>query len=148
MHVDKSKDSHAMLHERVAELESNHKAVLTRIDGVESKVGALEGKIDKVLDFVSDARHKQLPPVQTILVTTLTTMGILSMVLGGFFWLVDARVGSAVKRADALVIELADGPNNLFVRLHDYDLRIAELEHMLRDQPRKTTEQIMPKGRK
>jgi hypothetical protein len=57
-------------------------------------------------------------------------MLILSMVLGGFFFLVDARVGAAVKRSDALVSQLADGPNNLYVQLREFDIRLAELEKM------------------
>ena len=116
------------MHERISALETNHKNVLSRIDSVESSVSNLSAKIDQVLSFVQEAKGRQLPPIQTILVTTVATFTLVSMVVMGIYWMVDSRVGFAVQRTNNFVSMLADGNNNIFVQLHDYDMRLKRLE--------------------
>jgi hypothetical protein len=116
------------MHERLTVLEQNHRNVLSRIDNVEDSVAQLSGKIDRVLEFVQEAKIKQLPPIQTIIVTAVATFTLISMIIGGLYWLIDTRVGQGIARANTFTSQLADGPNNLFVQLHDFDGRIRLLE--------------------
>jgi hypothetical protein len=116
------------MHDRLTVLEQNHKNVLSRIDNVENSVAHLSEKIDRVLDFVQEAKVKQLPPIQTILVTFVATFTLISMIIGGIYWIIDTRVGQGVARANTFTTQLSDGPNNLFVQLHDFNARIQILE--------------------
>jgi hypothetical protein len=123
------KENPRAMHDRVLILEKNHQNVLSRLDSVESSVAHLSDKIDRVLDFVQEAKVRQLPPIQTILVTTVATCTLVSMVVMGIYWMVDSRVGFAVQRTNNFVSMLADGNNNIFVQLHDYDMRLKRLEN-------------------
>jgi hypothetical protein len=116
------------MHERITSLEMNHRGVINRIESVEASVGALASKMDKVLDFVQEARVKQLPPIQTIIVTTVATLTLMSMVVGGIYWMVDTRVGNGVMRANYFLGQMADGPDNIWVKLHDLDYRVRKIE--------------------
>ena len=115
-------------HERISTLETNHKIVIGRIDSVENSVSALSLKVDKVLEFIQEARVRQLPPVNTIIVTIVATLTLISMTVGGLFWLVDSRVGFGVQRANYFVSQLSYGPENIYVRIHDLDSRVKRIE--------------------
>jgi hypothetical protein len=119
------------MHERISTLETNHKVVIGRIDSVENSVSALSLKVDKVLEFIQEARVRQLPPVNTIIVTIVATLTLISMTVGGLFWLVDSRVGFGVQRANYFVSQLSDGPENIYVRIHDLDSRVKRIESPL-----------------
>jgi hypothetical protein len=108
------------VHERISRLEGHYESLATRIGGVESKM-------DKVIDILSQQRAKQLPPIQTILTTAAISMGIISTLLGGFFWLVDARVGSAVANSDKFVSQMTDR-GGIWVTLSRTENRIDALE--------------------
>jgi len=123
------------MHDRITVLEQNHKNVLSRIDSVENSVVHLSEKIDRVLDFVQEAKVKQLPPIQTILVTFVATFTLISMIIGGIYWIIDTRVGQGVARANTFTSQLSDGPNNLFVQLHEFDGRIRILEKKAEKNP-------------
>lgn len=118
----------ATMHERVSKLEANHQSVIGRMDAIEHRVGNIDVKMDKMLEFMSEAKTKQLPPIQTILVTALSSFALISTVIGGLYWIIDTRVGSGIQRANAFVEKLADGPDNIFVILHDYNHRISAIE--------------------
>lgn len=89
------------VHERISRLEGNYESLSTRLNGVEFKM-------DKVLDILSQQKAKQLPPIQTILTTAAISMGLISSLLGGFFWLVDARVGSAVADSNKFLNQMTE----------------------------------------
>jgi hypothetical protein len=54
-------------------------------------------------------------------------MGIVSTLLGGFFWLVDARVGSAVANSDKFVNQMTD-KGGIWVTLSRMEDRLNGLE--------------------
>jgi hypothetical protein len=89
------------MQERISRLEGHY-------ESLSSRMGGMEQKMDRVLNILSEQRAKQLPPLQTILTTAAVSMGIVSSAIAGFFWLVDARVGSAVANSNTLVQQLTD----------------------------------------
>jgi hypothetical protein len=123
------------MHDRLTVLEQNHKNVLSRIDNVENSVAHLSEKIDQVLSFVQEARVRQLPPLNTIIITTVATFTLVSMIIGALWFIIDARVGVGVQRANAFTSQLADGPNNIYVQMHDHDSRIRLLERKQEKSP-------------
>ena len=108
------------VHERISRLEGHYESLTTRLGGVENKM-------DKVLDILSQQRAKQLPPIQTILTTAAISMGLISSLLGGFFWLVDARVGSAVADSNKFMKEMTE-KGGVWVTLSRMDDRLNALE--------------------
>ena len=108
------------VHERISRLEDHYELLTNRLGGVENKM-------DKVLDILGQQRAKQLPPIQTILTTAAISMGIVSTLLGGFFWLVDARVGSAVANSDKFVNQMTDR-GGIWVTLSRMEDRLNGLE--------------------
>lgn len=125
---DPGSSGSATMHERVSKLEANHQSVIGRMDAIEHRVGNIDVKMDKMLEFMSETKTKQLPPIQTILVTALSSFALISTVIGGLYWLIDTRVGTGVQRANAFVEKLADGPDNIYVTLHDHHSRISAIE--------------------
>ena len=108
------------VHERISRLEGHYESLTTRLGGVENKM-------DKVLDILSQQRAKQLPPIQTILTTAAISMGLISSLLGGFFWLVDARVGSAVADSNRFMKDMTE-KGGVWVTLSRMDDRLNALE--------------------
>jgi hypothetical protein len=108
------------VHERISRLEGNYETLATRIGGVEAKM-------DRMLDILSQQKAKQLPPIQTILTTAAISMGLISSLLGGFFWLVDARVGSAVADSNKFLSQMTE-KGGVWVTLSRMDDRLNALE--------------------
>lgn len=108
------------MHERISRLEGNYETLASRIGGVEVKM-------DRMLDILSQQKAKQLPPIQTILTTAAISMGLISSLLGGFFWLVDARVGSAVADSNKFMNQMTD-KGGIWVTLSRMEDRLNGLE--------------------
>jgi hypothetical protein len=108
------------MQERISRLEGHYEQLSTRMSG-------MEHKMDKVLSILSDQRAKQLPPMQTILTTAAIVAGLLGSGIGGFFFLVDARVGSAVATSNQFVSQMTEH-GGIWVRMNTIENRLMTLE--------------------
>lgn len=104
------------MEERVGRLEGHYQALSERM-------GGLENKTEKILSILSEHRAKELPPLPTILTTAAIAMTITGSLVTGFFWLVDARVGSAVSESNKFVGQMTER-GGIYVRLSDIDHKI------------------------
>jgi len=108
------------MQERILRLEGHYEQLSSRMSGMEQKM-------DKVLNILSDQRAKQLPPMQTILTTAAIVTGLVGSCIGGFFFLVDARVGSAVATSNQFVAQMTDR-GGVWVRLTGIEHRLTDVE--------------------
>jgi hypothetical protein len=108
------------MQERISRLEGHYEQLSTRMSG-------MEHKMDKVLNILSDQKAKQLPPIQTILATAAIAAGLVGSLIGGFFFLVDARVGAAVSTSNQFVAQMTDH-GGVWVRLATVENRLTTIE--------------------
>lgn len=108
------------MQERISRLEGHYEQLSLRM-------GGMEQKMDKVLNILSDTRAKQLPPLQTILTTAAIVAGLVGSCIGGFFFLVDARVGAAVSTTNQFVAQMTD-KGGVWVRLAETEHRLTAVE--------------------
>ena len=108
------------MQERISRLEGHYEQLSTRMSG-------MEHKMDKVLNILSDQKAKQLPPIQTILATAAIAAGLVGSLIGGFFFLVDARVGAAVSTSNQFVAQMTDH-GGVWVRLSRMEDRLTNVE--------------------
>jgi hypothetical protein len=108
------------MQERISKLEGHYEQLSTRMSG-------MENKMDKVLNILSDQKAKQLPPMQTILATAAIAAGLVGSLIGGFFFLVDARVGAAVSSSNQFVAQMTDH-GGVWVRMSTIENRLTEIE--------------------
>ena len=106
---------------RLARLEGHYETLSKRMDD-------LDGKTDQIIRILQDHRARELPPLNTILVTSGAVISIIAAAAYTFFWLVDARVGSAIKRADDFVTVLTSN-GRYYVFESETRGRLDRLEH-------------------
>lgn len=115
------------MQERISRLEGHYEQLSTCMSG-------MEAKMDKVLNILSDQRAKQLPPLQTILTTALVVATLVGSCIGGFFFLVDARVGAAVSTSNQFVAQMTDH-GGVWVRLSRIEDRLTEIDQAAKRKP-------------
>jgi len=108
------------MQERIIQLEGHYDELSRRMTGVESKM-------DQVISILSDQKAKQLPPITTVLATAALTAGLITSIIGGFFFLVDARVGAAVQSSNNFVAQMTDR-GGIWVDLAQIKQRLVDLE--------------------
>ena len=110
---NKEDGEHIPMQERLSRLETHY-------ESLDKRIGGLERNTDKILEFVSEARHKKPPSFSAILGAIATTGTIMAMVAAGAFFFVDSRVGAAV---DA---------TNKFMQTWETNGRLYVLEHKVK----------------
>jgi len=115
--------------ERIIRLEGHYTQLADRMSSVEVKM-------DKVLGILSDQKANQLPPMQTILTTAAVVAALVGSIIGGFFFLVDARVGTAVSTSNAFVSQMTDH-GGVWVKFAILEGRLSAIEKAATQPPPK-----------
>lgn len=126
------------INDRITRLESdiavigrNQAALEDRMNDVQSSMRSMEESLSKSLSRIEERfavdQARRLPPIPTILGTIATTFLIASMTVAGLFFLIDARVSSAVTESAAWTHEWKDG-GKLYNSLSDIYHRLEIIE--------------------
>lgn len=108
------------MHERISRLEGHYESLEGRIIGVETK-------IDKIVNILSEQTAHRPPSIQTVLTIAAVLTGMMGAGVGGFFFLVDHRVGAAVAESNRFVQQMTD-KGGIWVDIEKIKSRLASIE--------------------